>query len=144
MTTNTTDSTVVATTTTTEETVVMNPVRTALESIFGQMSDEVWARVEEAIKSKPQRKTISSVVAADLEDFRALCLDPSLSYNDIGELYNCTGAMIRTLAEKHDCLVPRRRGRKPGTSTSGPAIEETTEATPVPTVETEVVEVVTA
>lgn len=144
MTTNTTDSTVVATTTTTEETVVMNPVRTALEGIFGQMADEVWARVEEVIKAKPQRKTISSVVAADLEDFRALCLDPSLSYNDIGELYNCTGAMIRSLAEKHDCLVPRRRGRKPGTSTSGPAIEETTEATPVPTVETEVAEVVTA
>ncbi len=143
MTTNTTDSTV-ATTTATEETVVMNPVRTALEGIFGQMTDEVWAKVDHALKGKPQRKTISSVVAADLEDFRALCLDPSLSYNDIGELYNCTGAMIRALAEKHDCLVPRRRGRKPGTSTSGPAIEETTETTPVPTVETEVVEVVTA
>lgn len=129
MTTNTTDSTVVATTTT-EETVVMNPVRIALEGIFGQMTDEVWARVEGAINAKPRRKTISSVVEDDLADFRALCSDPSLSYNDIGELYNCTGAMIRTLAEKHNCLVPRKRGRKPGTSTSGPAVEETTETAP--------------
>lgn len=133
MTTNTTDSTAVAaatTTTTTEETDVMNPVRVALEGIFGQMTDEVWGKVEDALKGKPQRKTISSVVAADLEDFRALCLDPSLSYSDIGELYGCTGAMVRTLAEKHGCLVPRKRGRKPGTSTSGPAVEETTETAP--------------
>lgn len=122
-------------TTTTSETVTMKPnktVRAALENIFGPMTDGVWSNVEAILRgdSKPPRKTISSVVEGDLADFRALCSDPSLSYSDIGELYGCTGAMVRTLAEKHGCLVPRKRGRKPGTSTSSPAVEETTETAP--------------